>query len=483
MMKKTIFIFLAILTTTLFAGTFRALDNDYDFFKGRLHGNGIVDLIVKDSLIWAATGYGLNKGVYDPKTDSWKWQNFHEEDYIGRGGVSAMAYMDDSTLWIATAFDTTIHEDNLPAGSGLSYTRDNGRTWHHVPQPVDSRYVTDYNPTTTVVQNLVYDIAFVDSTIWIASYGGGLRRSDDMGRTWQVVTTDGIYFSSGDNLNHRAFSLLSVEDTLWVGTAEGISKSADNGSTWQRFLSKGNDEQTISGNFIVSLAYQPDAHAVWAATVEAVGNEERRGVSRTVNGGKIWQRLLMDEGIFAHNFAFNGKEVYIPSDQGVWYRSQDDADWQVITTLSDPVSGEALVQEEYYSAAVQHYNGQDRLWLGSSDGLATRLLGSANAPWTIIRSYIPVSVRPEPAVYAYPVPFSPSRHLYVRFEYDENKSLDEPIKIFDFALNPVKTLGNDQLKPKWDGKNSSGDTVASGVYFFKAKVSGKVTWGKIVVIN
>jgi len=73
--------------------------------------------------------------------------------------------------------------------------------------------------------------------------------------------------------------------------------------------------------------------------------------------------------------------------------------------------------------------------------------------------------------------------LYIRFEYDTNKHLDEPIKIYDFAMDPVAEIPVGDLKPKWDGKNSRGDVVASGVYFFRAKVDGKVTWGKIVIIN
>jgi hypothetical protein len=50
-------------------------------------------------------------------------------------------------------------------------------------------------------------------------------------------------------------------------------------------------------------------------------------------------------------------------------------------------------------------------------------------------------------------------------------------------MDPVAEIPVGDLKPKWDGKNSRGDTVASGVYFFRAKVDGKVTWGKIVIIN
>jgi len=132
-----------------------------------LLGNGIVDILSQDTVLWIATGYGLNKTV----SAGDNWVNYTSRNYVGKGGVTAMTLMDDSTLWIATSFDTTTDDEgNLPAGSGLSYTRDNGQNWFHVPQPVDSRDETEYKPTTTNIQNLTFDIAALDSTIWIASF-------------------------------------------------------------------------------------------------------------------------------------------------------------------------------------------------------------------------------------------------------------------------------------------------------------------------
>ncbi len=455
-------------------------------FEYKLYGNGIVDILAKDSVIWVATGYGLSKAVYQPQSDSWEWQSFTSKDYIGKGGVSAMGYMDDSTFWIATAFDTltAAADESLPAGSGLSYTRDGGKTWHHVPQPVDSKDEQNYAPTTTVIQNLIYDLAFVDSTIWIASFGGGLRRSDDMGKTWRVVTTDGKFFSSLNNLNHRVFSLLSVNDSvLWVGSAEGISKTTDNGQTWQRFVFDENNPRSISGNFVVALAWQKANNAVWAATIQAENPNEKRGVSVTYDGGQTWQRLLLDEDVFPHNFAFYGKDAFVATDKGLYWYQYTQEQWQVIKEIQDVQSGDEIFQPEYYSVAVQEWAGNAWLWAGNSDGLAARLLSTPDAPWHVFRSFVSTSYRPKPAVYAYPSPFSPSRHLYVRFEFGENNRLDEPIKIYDFAMDPVAEVPMGDLKPKWDGKNSRGDVVASGVYFFRAKVNGKVTWGKIVIIN
>ena len=112
-------------------------------------GNGIVDILVKDSLIWAATGFGLNKTTNSGDN----WTRFTSNNYVGKGGVTAMTFMDEQTLWIATSFDTlTGDEGSLPAGGGISYTRDDGQTWTHFPQPVDNKDETAYSPTTTNVK-------------------------------------------------------------------------------------------------------------------------------------------------------------------------------------------------------------------------------------------------------------------------------------------------------------------------------------------
>jgi hypothetical protein len=463
------------------------LVEDPGYFSETLYGNGIVDLVVQnDSTIWAATGYGLSKAIIH-STGSVEWKSFSQKDYLGKGGVSAMALKGDSVLWIATAFDTVAQGSELPAGSGLSYTKDGGKTWNHVPQPVDSRYEENYSPTTTVVQNLTYDITFIGNRVWIASFGGGLRYSDDNGLTWQLATTDGLPFSSSAHLNHRAFSLLSVGDSvLWVGTAEGISKSVDNGATWERYKFSRTDSATISGNFVVALAWQEAQHTVWASTIQAQDTAEYRALSRSSDGGQTWERLLGSDNLFAHNLAFDGNTVFAPSDLGLYYSDDNGATWQIITRLADAASGNEILQNEYYSAAVMPRAGETLVWLGSSDGLAYQDVtnGLGTNDWHIIRSFVSPALRPKPQVYAYPSPFSPSRHLYIRFELGEGKMLDEPIKIYDFAMDPVATVPmEDTLKPKWDGTMNSGGVVASGVYFFRAKVGGHVTWGKIVIIN
>ncbi len=100
----------------------------------------------------------------------------------------------------------------MPEGSGLHYTSDFGVTWHSVPQPLDdagdSTLIYGINdgvqlpkvrvlPVTVAIQNLVYDIDFTPDAVWIATFAGGVRKSTDMGQSWQriLLPSDSLKFN------------------------------------------------------------------------------------------------------------------------------------------------------------------------------------------------------------------------------------------------------------------------------------------------
>ena len=59
--------------------------------------------------------------------------------------------------------------------------------------------------------------------------------------------------------------------------------------------------------------------------------------------------------------------------------------------------------------------------------------------------------------------------------------MDKVVTIRDYESSP--TNNSNDRSADWNGVNSDGDVVASGVYFFRVKVEGKVSWGKLVIIN
>jgi photosystem II stability/assembly factor-like uncharacterized protein len=428
-----------------------------------LKSNSITDIIVVDeNTIWLGTGKGISKTEDAGKT----WQTYNEKNGIGRGGVSAFA-IKDSLIWVATAFDTLILEEHEPAGGGLSYSTDYGETWNHIDQPFPR---SDW----TIINNVTYDIAIIDSTVWIASFGGGLMKSSDMGKTWVVRPPDNYNFNPDQYLNHRVFSLLAVGDTLWVGTAEGINVSYDAGKTWNTQFTHQNQEQPISGNFVVSLALQQigDRQIIWAGTANAEDPDEFRATSWTEDGGIAWKTAL--ESKFAWNFTFDGEIVYAATDSGLWKSPDAGETWDVFPQIVDDVVREKFYTIEYYSVGV---TPNKVLWVGSADGLAYSNDNGLN--WNILRAFIKPGLEGEPRVYAYPNPFSSLRHNliggdgFIRFQFNTNTTTRAKVRIFDFAMDLITTIDDGQTYPAgdwsiaWNGKTADGKLLANGVYFYQ----------------
>jgi photosystem II stability/assembly factor-like uncharacterized protein len=457
--------------------------NAADPDRGGLVGNGITDLLWNDGTLYAGTGFGLSTTTDEGQS----WINFTPTEYGGQGGVSALAVGEDGTLWISTAYDTTVEDDqSLSIGGGLRYLEPGSSEWGFIPQPLDARDDTanGKRPTTTRVQNVTFDIAVRGSDeLWITSFGGGVRRSTDRGQNWEVITTDGLPFSALDYLNHRGFSVLvDTSDFIWIGTAG------------QRFTHT-NQNSPISGNFVIGLFHNPYDNSIWATTVRALGETEFNAISATANGGLSWTIHLQEElsdGTFPRYVAFYDSAVYVATEKGAYKSVDDGENWLLLPAIRDTKSGEGLFTNIFYSVAASPAIAPfHRLWVGSVDGLAT----SANNgyDWTVFRSFVSTRNRTNPAVYAYPNPYSPLHSdRPCRFQFDITESGEAFIDIYNFAMEKVTTLRGqiDDLQSGgldrsiiWDGKDNNNRPVDNGVYFFRANISGKATWGKVVIIN
>ena len=128
---------------------------------------------------------------------------------------------------------------------------------------------------------------------YIGVTNGGVWKTDDAGRTWQPIFDDQDTGSIGD-----VAVAPSQPDTVYVGSGEGIQrpdlsvgdgmyKSTDGGKTWAH-IGLG-DAQQIGG-----LAVDPrDANKVFVAALgHPYGPNPTRGIFRTVDGGKTWQKVL-----------------------------------------------------------------------------------------------------------------------------------------------------------------------------------------------
>jgi photosystem II stability/assembly factor-like uncharacterized protein len=133
-----------------------------------------------------------------------------------------------------------------------------------------------------------------DRSVWfVASATGGLWKTENDGATFRSIFTTKTAFSIGD-----IAVAPSAPDTIYVGTGEannqrssywgdGVHKTTDGGKTWQNVgLAK--------SEHIGRIAVHPtNADVLYVAAAGALySSNEDRGLYRSKDGGKSWQRVL-----------------------------------------------------------------------------------------------------------------------------------------------------------------------------------------------
>ncbi len=157
-------------------------------------------------------------------------------------------------------------------------------TWQHIgPQNVSGR-CTDIAVVTPKGENF---------TIYVATASGGVWKTVNEGTTWEPVFDQAASTSIGD-----VTIAPSNSDIVWIGTGEanifrssmagcGVYKSTDAGKTWTHMGLT--DTNTIPR--IIIHPRNPDIVYVAASGHEWTHNAER-GVYKTTDGGKTWEKIL-----------------------------------------------------------------------------------------------------------------------------------------------------------------------------------------------
>jgi photosystem II stability/assembly factor-like uncharacterized protein len=349
------------------------------------------------------------------------WTHFGADAPFDYEDIAALeAY--GSTFWASLAGSEDSDQGALPKGLGLVRSTDNGKTWQHFPQPKEAEDMSVYDipygsntipalAVTTEINNITYDLAVTSRAVFTASFAGGLRRSTDGGATFSPVVlppdfldaispNDTLDFELSpvsrpdlglrESLNHRVFSVHAMsDDSILVGTAGGVNLSTDGGVSWRKF-SFNNQLQPISGNFVVALGDNmiDGTRYIWASTINALNPIEFRAVSYSTNMGESWQTTLRGE--FTHNFAFDGRVVYAPTNSGIFRSDDGGKSWIGFSRFVDARSRQVSAEERCFAAAAVG----DAVWVANSDGLMkttdndTQFFGTE---WTILRAAQPLA--------------------------------------------------------------------------------------------
>ncbi len=131
-------------------------------------------------------------------------------------------------------------------------------------------------------------------TYYLGTAGGGLLKSTDGGKTWMNIS-DGYFHSSGvgaiavapsdPNVIYVGMGETNIRGNITPG--DGVYKSTDAGKTWTNI-------DLDSTHFISKIIVDPrDPNRVYVAALGHVFNDNPdRGVYRSEDGGKTWQKIL-----------------------------------------------------------------------------------------------------------------------------------------------------------------------------------------------
>ncbi|WP_421799128.1 WD40/YVTN/BNR-like repeat-containing protein [Haliscomenobacter sp.] len=234
-------------------------------------------------------------GVWRTKDGGQTWQNISDGYFGGSIGAVAVSEYDNNIIYVGGGEKTV--RGNVSYGYGMWRTQDAGKTWQkiglekamHIPRI----RIHPKNP------DLVY--AAVLGDLYKSSDERGVYRSKDGGKTWERVLFANADAGAVDLIldpnNPRVIyaSTWRIRRTPYSldsgGEGSTLWKSTDGGDTWTNLMSKKGLPKGPHG--IIGVAVSPvNAERVWAIIEAAEG-----GVFRSDDGGNTWAKTNEDRNL------------------------------------------------------------------------------------------------------------------------------------------------------------------------------------------
>ncbi len=472
----------------------------------------------------------------------WRTPDGIDSVSLGRGRLFSIALAPD-TVVAGIAYNDIRGDEIVQTQMGFYITTDGGLNWELIdtsrtldnpgdmtipygdvsrvpswvpwPERTVVRYGGQYLDAVPIIvpqQSPPFMVDFKGDVLFFAGWASGIRRSTDFGQTCERIVLppfeldelhpeedyDFVIDPRGDDqsnsfLNFLGFSVLIAADgKVYAGTAGGLNISdnalhAPADSIRWRHVRQWQNPDGLLGNWITSIRENPYDRAVWMSNWVSVTGQDREGLVVTRDAGKTFEQFLAGERIY--DIGFDRETIIAAGRNGVFISSNNGSTWQRHSRIE---SANTFIKPdaEYYSVATTN----SRVWIGSSDGLASTADGGDS--WEITRVNFPLSGgnkhesdAPEVDAYAYPNPFSPQRHDLVRIKFDNPNDSEVTIRLFDFSMNLIRILDEKRkLSPGtyeavWDGTDQQGRRVANGTVFYEVNTGKNRTVGKILLLE
>lgn len=235
-------------------------------------------------------------GVWKTDDAGTYWSNI-SDGYLKTSSVGAIAVADSDPNVIYVGMGESCIRLDVSYGDGVYKSTDSGKTWTHLGL-ADTRHIARVR-----IHPHHPDIVYVAALGHIFGPHGqrGVFRSTDGGKTWAHVLyvgdTTGAADLSLDPQNPRILyaAMWQVQRDFWSltsgGPHSGLYKSTDGGDTWTELTNNPGLPKGLKGR--IGVAVSPaKAGRVWA-TIEA----EDCGLFRSDDGGATWETVSDDRDL------------------------------------------------------------------------------------------------------------------------------------------------------------------------------------------
>ena len=301
--------------------------------------------------------------------------------------------------------------------------------------------------------------------------------------------------------------------SIWQGgrAYDGITnvmaafKTTNSGGTWQRYY------LSTELGYVYSLAVDPaNSDIVYAGGKQYIGSSYESALIKTTNGGSSWTDL---------SASFTGSQIKCicidPNDPdrilvgeiGVWVSTDGGTSWTppaFTTTVLDITPDPSTPSVWYMGATTGMYQSVDggTTWTQFNDGLdntyvqcialdaTNQIVYAGTSSGGVYRYIIASGVEDEdPAVPTeitlhqnYPNPFNMKTDIVYELPTESSVQL----VIYNIQGHLIRTLvdGHQQSGKKtvsWDGKDSNGNEVSSGMYICRMKTASFTDMKKMIL--
>ncbi len=248
----------------------------------------IIDLAVdpRDERIWYAAA--ASGGVWKTTNAGTTWSPLFDQQGSYSIGCITIDPKDPLTVWVGAGENNS--QRSVSYGDGVYKSIDGGRTWENVGLKASEhigKIVIDPRDSDTVY-------VAAQGPLWSAGGDRGLYKTTDGGKTWKAVlvisentgVTDVVLDPRDPDVVFAAAHQRRrhVWGVVAGGPESGLHKSTDGGATWKKVTSGLPSEELGR----IGLAVAPSAPGTFYLIVEAANRSG--GFYRSTDGGSSWEK-------------------------------------------------------------------------------------------------------------------------------------------------------------------------------------------------